>query len=153
MKPLLIYIITVGVSAVGVIVYALYWYVKFQKQRYQGIPKSIIKEITKLTKRDKDFIQNYLCQTIVILHDLFLKSDMAGEFDKAIIPTPSNEMVVSIKRTATEEKYPSVEILDTYVRTNAKQIEYEVNIAGRSAITIEWRRASLLGKLCNCFHL
>lgn len=125
-------------------IYALYWYYKFQKQQSNNIPKRILKEITKLNKRDKHFIQNYLCQGIIVLHDLLLKRDMNGEFDKAVIPTP-NEMVVSIKRTTTDESYPSIEILDTYVRTTAKRIKYEVTIEGRSAITIEWRRASLLG--------
>ena len=69
---------------------------------------------------------------------------MNGEFDKAVIPS-STDLVVSIKRTTIDENYPSIEILDTYVRTSAKQINYEVSIARRPAITIEWRRASLLG--------
>ena len=106
--------------------------------------RDVIKYTTRLNKVDKTFIQNYLCQSIVVLHDLFLKPDMNGEFGKAVIPT-SSEMAVSIKRTAIDENYPSVEILDTYVHTTAKQIKYEVSIAGRSAINIGWRRASLLG--------
>lgn len=106
--------------------------------------RDVIKYATRLNKVDKTFIQNYLCQSIVVLHDLFLKPDMNGEFDRAVVPT-STDMVVSIKRTTADEGYPSVEILDTYVRTTAKQIKYEVIIEGRSAITIEWRRASLLG--------
>lgn len=106
--------------------------------------RDVIKYATRLNKVDKTFIQNYLCQSIVVLHDLFLKPDMNGEFDKAVIAS-STGMVVSIKRIAIDENYPTVEILDTYVRTSAKQIKYEVSIAGRPAITIEWRRASLLG--------
>lgn len=106
--------------------------------------RDVIKYATRLNKVDKTFIQNYLCQSIVVLHDLFLKPDMNGEFDKAVIPSP-RDVVVSIKRTAIDENYPSIEILDTYVRTSAKHIKYEVSIAGRPAITIEWRRASLLG--------
>lgn len=104
----------------------------------------VIKCATTLNKVDKTFIQNYLCQSIVVLHDLFLKPDMNGEFDRTVIPNP-RDMLVSIKRIAIDENYPSVEILDTYVRTTAKQITYEVIIEGRSAITIAWRRASLLG--------
>ena len=106
--------------------------------------RDAIKDASRLNKVDKTFIQKYLCQSVVVLHDLFLKPDMDGEFDKAVIPN-SKDLVVSIKRTAIDENYPSVEILDTYVRTTAKRLKYEVNIAGRSAITIEWRRVSLLG--------
>lgn len=125
------------------IIWAWHFYKSLRKSDYK-VMRDVIRYAMRLNKVDKTFIQNHLCQSIVVLHDLFLRPDMNGEFDKAVIPN-SREMVVSIKRTATDESYPSVEILDTYVRTTAKQIKYEVNIAGRSAITIEWRRASLLG--------
>ena len=123
--------------------WAWHCYKSFRNRDSKAV-RDVIKYATKLNKVDKTFIQNYLCQSIVVLHDLFLKPDMNGEFDKAVIPS-SGDMIVSIKRTAIGESYPSIEILDTYVRTNAKQIKYEVSISGRPAITIGWRRASLLG--------
>ena len=125
------------------IVWAWHWYRSFRNGDSKAV-RDVIKYTTRLNKGDKTFIQNYLCQSIVVLHDLFLKPDMNGEFDKAIIPS-STDLIVSIKRTAIDENYPSIEILDTYVRTTAKQIKYEVSIAGRLAITIGWKRASLLG--------
>lgn len=125
------------------IVWAWHCYRSFHNRDSKAV-RDVIKYATRLNKVDKTFIQNYLCQSIVVLHDLFLKPDMNGEFDKAVIPSP-RDMAVSIKRTAIDENYPRVEILDTYVRTNAKHIKYEVIIEGRSAITIAWRRASLLG--------
>lgn len=128
-------------------IYALYWYYEFQKQQSNNTPKRILKEITKLNKRDKDFIQNYLCQSIIILHNMFLKSDLAGEqFDKAIIPVPhENTIQVSIKRNVFDDKFTRVEILDTGVYTTAKAIEYEVTIRGKSAAVVKWARTSLLG--------
>ena len=137
--PVICAVILVALSSV----WAWHCYKSF-RNRDSKVVRDVIKYGTRLNKVDKIFIQNYLCQSIAVLHDLFLKPDMNGEFDKAIIPTTS-EMVVSIKRIAIDENYPSVEILDTHVRTTAKQIKYEVSIAGRPAITIEWRRASLLG--------
>lgn len=125
------------------IVWAWHWYRSLWNRDSKAV-RDTIKYATRLNKADKAFIQKYLCQSIVVLHDLLLKSDMNGQFDKVVIPTPS-EMIVSIKRITTDESYPSVEILDTYVRTTARRIKYEVIIEGRSAITIEWRRASLLG--------
>lgn len=124
-------------------VWAWHCYTSFRNRGSKAV-RDVIKYATRLNKVDRTFIQNYLCQSVVVLHDLFLKPDMNGEFDKAVIPSPT-DMVVSIKRTAIDEIYPSVEILDTYVRTSARHIKYEVSIAGRPAITIEWRRASLLG--------
>lgn len=142
MKLLPIYII-----AVGVIVYALYWYVKFQKQKYQGIPKRVIKELTKLTKRDKDFIENYFCPSVIILHNMFLKSDLAGEeFDKANIPVPhENPIQVSIKRNMLDNNYTNVQILNTGIYTTAKSIDWEVFIGGKPAAVVKWARTSLLG--------
>ena len=125
------------------IVWAWHCYASF-RNRDSKLVRDVIRYATRLSKVDKAFIQNYLCQSIVVLHDLFLKPDMNGEFDRAIIPS-STDMIVSIKRTTTDESYPSVEILDTYVSTTAKHIKYEVIIEGRSAITIGWKRASLLG--------
>lgn len=125
------------------IVWAWRCYTSFRNRDSKAV-RDVIKYATRLNRVDKTFIQNYLCQSIVVLHDLFLKPDMNGEFDKAVIPS-SGDMLVSIKRVAMDENYPSIEILDTYVRTSAKRIKYEVTIAGRPAITIEWRRASLLG--------
>lgn len=125
------------------IVWAWHCYRSFRNRDSKAV-RDVIKYATRLSKADKAFIQNYLCQSIVVLHDLFLKPDMNGEFDKAVIPN-SGDIVVSIKRTAMDENYPSVEILYTYVRTSAKYIKYEVSIAGRLAITIGWKRASLLG--------
>lgn len=124
-------------------VWAWHCYTSFRNRDFKAV-RDVIKYATRLNKVDKTFIQNYLCQSIVVLHDLFLKPDMNGEFDKSVIPS-STDLVVSIKRTTIDENYPSIEILDTYVCTSAKQIKYEVSIAGRPAITIEWRRASLLG--------
>lgn len=124
-------------------VWAWHCYTSFRNRDSKAV-RDVIKYATRLNKVDKTFIQNYLCQSIVVLHDLFLKPDMNGEFDKSVIPS-STDLVVSIKRTTIDENYPSIEILDTYVCTSAKQIKYEVSIAGRPAITIEWRRASLLG--------
>ena len=124
-------------------VWAWHCYTSFRNRDSKAV-RDVIKYGTRLNKVDRLFIQNYLCQSIIVLHDLFLKPDMNGEFDTAIIPS-STDMVVSIKRTAIDETYSSVEILDTYVRTTAKRIKYEVVIEGRSAITIVWRRASLLG--------
>lgn len=128
-------------------IYALYQYHKFQTQQSNNIPKRILKEMTKLNKRDKDFIQNYLCQSIIILHNMFLKSDLAGEeFGKATIPIPYEYPVeVSIKRKVYDNKYTNIEILDTGVYTTAKAIEWEVFIRGRSAAIVKWTRTSLLG--------
>ena len=140
------YVIPIICAAILVafsIVWAWRCYTSLRNRDFKAV-RDVIKYATRLNRVDKTFIQNYLCQSIVVLHDLFLKPDMNGEFDKSVIPS-SSEMLVSIKRTAIDENYPSVEILDTYVCTSAKQIKYEVSIAGRPAITIEWRRASLLG--------
>ena len=108
-------------------IWAWHCYKSF-RNRDSKVVRDVIKYGTRLNKVDKIFIQNHLCQSIVVLHDVLLKSDMNGEFDKAVVPTP-NEMVVSIKRTTTDEGYPSIEILDTYVRTTARRIKYEVTIA------------------------
>lgn len=135
------------ICAAILVVFSFVWALRCYKpfrNRDSKVVRDVIKYATRLDKVDKTFIQNYLCQSIVVLHDLFLKPDMNGEFDKSVIPS-STDLVVSIKRTAIDENYPSVEILDTYVRTSAKQIKYEVSIAGGPAITIEWRRVSLLG--------
>lgn len=140
------YVISIVCAAILVsfsFAWAWHCYKSFRNRDSKTV-RDVIKYGTRLNKVDKIFIRNHLCQSIVVLHDLLLKSDMNGEFDKAVIPTP-NEMAVSIKRTTTDESYPSIEILDTYVRTTARRIKYEVTIEGRSAITIEWRRASLLG--------
>lgn len=128
-------------------IYALYWYYEFQKQQSNNTPKRILKEITKLNKRDKDFIQNNLCQSIIILHNMFLKSDLAGEeFGKATIPIPYEYPVeVSIKRKVYDDKYTNIEILDTGIYTTAKSIDWEVFIAGKPAAVVKWARTSLLG--------
>lgn len=136
-------VICLAILVVLSIVWGWRCYRSFRNRDCKAV-RDVIKYATRLDKVDKTFIQNYLCQSIVVLHDLFLKPDMNGEFDKSVIPS-STDLVVSIKRTTIDENYPSIEILDTYVRTRAKQIKYEVGIAGRPAITIGWRRASLLG--------
>lgn len=135
------------VVAIASAIYALYQYYKFQRQKSNNIPKRILKEITKLNKRDKDFIQNYLCQSIVILHNMFLKEDLAGnQFDKAIIPVPDeNPVQVSIKRSVVDSKYTNIEILNTGIYTTAKSIDWEVFISGKPVAIVKWSRTSLLG--------
>lgn len=141
------FVIVVCAFSILSVIYALYYYFRFQTQRLEKLTKRVIRRITKVTKRDKDFIQNYFCQSIIILHNMFLKSDLAGEqFDKAIIPVPhENTIQVSIKRNVFDDKFTRVEILDTGVYTTAKAIEYEVIIRGKSAAVVKWARTSLLG--------
>ena len=142
MEFLPIYIVFIGIP-----IYVVYEYIKFQRRRYKNIPKRVIKEITKLTKRDKDFIQNYFCPSVIILHNMFLKSDLAGEeFDKASIPVPhENPIQVSIKRKMLDSNYTNVQILNTGIYTTAKSIDWEVFIAGKPAAVVKWARTSLLG--------
>lgn len=142
MEFLLIYIIFIGI-----LIYVVYEYIKFQRRRYKNIPKRVIKEITKLTKRDKDFIQNYFCPSVIILHNMFLKSDLAGkEFDRASIPVPhENPIQVSIKRNMLDSNYTNVQILNTGIYTTAKSIDWEVFIVGKPAAIVKWTRTSLLG--------
>lgn len=141
----IIFIICVVAIISGI--YALCQYYKFQRQQSNNIPKRIVKEITKLNKWDRDFIQNYLCQSIIILHSMFLKSDLAGEeFGKATIPICCEYPIeVSIKRNVYDDKYTNIEILDTGVYTTAKAVEWEVFIRGKSAAIVKWTRTSLLG--------
>lgn len=142
MEFLPIYIVFIGIP-----IYVVYEYIKFQRRRYKNIPKRVIKSITKVTKRDKDFIQNHFCQSVIILHNMFLKSDLAGEeFDKASIPVPhENPIQVSIKRSILDNNYTNIQILDTGIYTTAKCIDWEVFIAGKSAAIVKWARTSLLG--------
>lgn len=55
-------------------VWAWHCYTSFRNRDSKAV-RDVIKHATRLNKVDKTFIQNYLCQSIVVLHDLFLKPD------------------------------------------------------------------------------